>query len=179
MKNLIVLSLLLVGLAYSQNPYYPIYVTSDSIVRPANATAYAVNDVVNDSNSTAKRFIFPYVVKPGGRSSIILSALMEVDTANTTNATFRLLLFTDTVGTVADNAAWTPAHANNDLYVGAIDFSLASNGTGTAMGESFGLNIPFHKTEGDARLYGVLLAKGAYTPKHLGKVRIKLGILRY
>lgn len=181
MKKLIALVLVLVGIGYSQSATntYPVFIATDSIVRPANATQYSVNDVVNDTASTARLFRFQGVLRSGGKSSVILSGLMEVDTANVTNGTFKLLLFTDTVGTASDNSAWTPSHANNDKYVGSIDFSLSSNGTGVAMAEAAGVNIPVYSLEGTSYLYGVLLAKGQYTPKFNGKVRVKLGLLRY
>jgi len=180
MKKLIALVFVLIGVVTAQtNNDFAIYTSADSIVRPANATQYQVNDVVNDTASTAQLFEFTNVLRPSGRGSVILSSLLEVDTANIANGTFKLLLFSDSVGTVADNVAWSPSHANNDKYVGSIDYSLASNGTGVAMAEPSGINIPVYQNGKKNVLYGVLIAKGQYTPKFNGKVRVKLGLLRY
>jgi len=185
MKKVIGLIVMGFGLlsAQSANPSYPVFIVSDSIVRPNNATPYSANDVVNDTASANNRlFRFKWALRPNSNSSIVLSSSLEVDSGNTTNGSFRLLLFSDTVGTAADNAAWTPAYANNANFLGSIDYSLDRNqaaGAGAAMSYVTGLNIPFHSIEGGRFIWGVLIAKAAYTPKTLGKYRIKLGLLRY
>lgn len=173
--------LLAVSFALAQEPKQSPWVTADSLIRPANATAYAVNDVVNDSLSSSNKILaFKHASKNADGSGVIVSAVMEADTANVTNPYFRLLLFKDSVASVADNAAWVPTHAYNARYIGSIDFALVSNGTGSAIGESQNLLIPFVSAGrlAGGYIYGVLIAKGAYTPGHNGKIRVKLGILR-
>ena len=183
MKFLTIL-ILAVSVAMAQQPKEPTYWASDSLVRPANATQYTANDVVNDSLSSANKILaFKYAAKTAKGSGVIVAALLEIDTANVTNGNYRLLLFSDSVGSAADNAAWVPSHANNDRFIGAIDFALEINqsaGAGAAMGMNTGLVSPFVSGGRQAYgyIYGVLLAKGAHTPKFNGKYRVKLGILR-
>lgn len=164
-------------------------VAIDSLVRPANATAYAANDVVNDSLSSSNKFLVfknmtikatndTFVVTSKGGGGLITSATLTTDTSNTTNGTFKLLIYKDTIPNVADNAAWVSYGVYNKYFVHDIDFSLTSNGSNAAYAAVSNLSIPFQCTSDNIRLYGVLLAKGAYTPKINGHIIVTLGIIR-
>jgi hypothetical protein len=185
------LLVLFITLAQAQTPVT--IIASDSLVRPANATAYAANDVVNDSATAANDILIfktptfnsagtvtgtTGVVVNKGMGGLIVSALVTTDTANTTNGTFRLLLFSDTVTVAADNAAWASSQTSNARSIGHIDFALESNGGSYPQAYVTGLSLPFQCAPDDTKLYGVLLAKAAYTPKHNGKIIVKLGIIR-
>jgi hypothetical protein len=186
-----VLLVLFVTLAQAQTPFT--IIASDSLVRPANATPYGANDVVNDSATASNKILIfktptfntagtvtgtTGVVINKGLGGLINSAIITTDTANVTNGTFKLLIFSDTVAVAADNAAWVPSGTSGARLLGEIDFALVSNGGSNPYAYVSGLGIPFQCAPDDTKLYGVLLAKAAYTPKVNGKVIVKLGIIR-
>lgn len=190
-KGALLVLFLTLTIAHAQTS--PTITASDSLVRPANATAYAANDVVNDSATAANDILIfktptfnasgtvtgtTGVVVNKGMGGLIVSAMVTTDTANTTNGTFRLLLFNDTVTVAADNAAWASSQTSNARSVGHIDFALESNGGSYPQAYVTGLSLPFQCAPDDTKLYGVLIAKAAYTPKVNGKIIIKLGIIR-
>lgn len=173
----------------------PVTITAvDSITRPYNITAYAANDVVNDStftrmlrfkNSNIRTLASGAavtndsgVVENKGGGGVIVSALLTVgDSANTANGSFKLLLFRDTIVNVADNAAWATAAYYNTRLVGEIDFSLTNNGTASNYSYVTGA-WPFSCASDDRYIYGVLIAKAAYQPVRAQKFIIKLNIIR-
>jgi hypothetical protein len=187
-KALLLISIIacFISTASAQTPVTIIAV--DSMTRAWNITQYTANDVVLDSNYTRMlRFTTdgaaaaspetPILNKRGG--GVILSGLLEVgDSANTTNGNFKLLLFRDTVAVVADNVAWTTAVNTASQFLDEIDFALTNNGTTMNYSYVTGLNIPFQTTRDDRNIYGVLLAKGAYTPVRGQKIIVKLGLVR-
>jgi hypothetical protein len=187
-KALLFISLVLclfTGQIYAQSPVTIVAV--DSLTRAWNITQYSANDVVNDSNYTRLlRFSTVSVNSSGttpvmnkGFGGVVISALLTVgDSANTTNGSFKLLLFRDTVVNVADNAAWATAAYYNTHFLGEIDFALTNNGTASNYSYVTGLNLPFQTASDDRNIYGVLLAKAAYTPVRGQKIIVKLGLIR-
>ena len=162
-------------------------VAVDSMTRAWNITQYTANDVVNDSNYTRMLKFSTVSINSSGTTPImskgfggvVISALLTVgDSANTTNGNFKLLLFNDTVAVAADNAAWATAAYYNTRMIGEIDFALTNNGTTSNYSYVTGLNLPFQTAADDRNIYGVLLAKGAYTPVRGQKIIVKLGIIR-
>lgn len=188
-KALLLISIITCLLSTTASAQTPITIVAvDSMTRAWNITQYTANDVVLDSNYTRMlRFATDSVnsaspktpVQFKGGGGVVLSALLEVgDSANTTNGNFKLLLFRDTVAVVADNLAWTTAANTASQFIGEIDFALTNNGTTMNYSYVTGLNIPFQTTRDDRYIYGVLLAKAAYTPVRGQKIIIKLGLVR-
>jgi hypothetical protein len=187
-KALLFISLVLclfTGQIHAQAPVT--IIATDSITRPWNHTAYSANDVVNDSNYTRMlKFSTVSVNNSGttpvmnkGFGGVVISALLTVgDSANTTNGSFKLLLFKDTVANVADNAAWATTALTNSNLVGEIDFALTNNGTASNYSFVTGLNLPFQTASDDRNIYGVLLAKAAFKPTVAQKIILKLGLIR-
>jgi hypothetical protein len=156
----------------------PVVTLIDSVITKSVVAAYAANDVVNDSlTAVNKLFRFEGVVTTKGYGALLQTAILSVDTPNTVNGSFKLLLFKDTLANQADNAAWVSSGTYNKNYVGSVEFSLATNGSAVAVAEAtpgLAVNVANNKV----RLYGVLLAKGAYTPKQYMKVIISLSFIR-
>ena len=187
-KTLLLISIalcLITRQTFSQAPVT--IVATDSMTRAWNITQYTANDVVNDSNYTRLLRFSTVNVNNGGTTPVInkglggvvISALLTVgDSANTTNGSFKLLLFQDTVVNVADNAAWATAAYYNTRMIGEIDFALTNNGTTSNYSYVTGLNLPFQTASDDRNIYGVLLAKAAYTPVRGQKIIVKLGLIR-
>jgi hypothetical protein len=154
---------------------------SDSLIRPGNGTAYAINDVVNDSASSAKILRFVNVARSSGGSGYVTSVSVFADTANSANAWFRLYLFADSVVSAADNAAFPQLAAWNNTLIDYVDLVLTSGGSGStaAFGTANGWNKVFRTGTNSRNLYGILVAQAAYTPKWWGKFTVTLSVHRY
>jgi hypothetical protein len=101
-----------------------------------------------------------------------------VDTVNIANGTFRLYLFSDTVVSYADNSAWVATTRSNEKSLGYIDYTLTTNGSGSAIAQVNTLSIPFTTSVANQYIYGVLIARAAYKAENAGKIKVKLGIER-
>lgn len=189
MKRSLFLLVSLIGMLQAQTP---MTITAlDSLIRPANGTQYTANDQVNDTASTAKILTFKtdsawtsspttVGVSRGSGGIIVGATLTAGDSANTTNGSFRLLLFNGPVGVVADNAAWSTSSYYATRFIDYIDFQLTNDGTTMNYATASGLSIAFQTSipRSDRNIYGVLLAKGAYTPAFRQKFIVKLRIVR-
>lgn len=147
-------------------------ITSNTITRPADTTAYAVGDLVANSTTAGSvtPFSFASVSDPTISSNTDGSAMVRIDrvrfqTNNTslTNASFRVHFYraSPTV-TNGDNGAWLTAITS---YVGAFDmtldraFSDGAQGSGVPLvGSGTVITLPA------TTLYALVEARGAYTP---------------
>lgn len=138
-----------------------------SITRPADTTAYASGDLVAHSTDAGlvEPFVFAVGRLPGGSGMVRRVRLVKTDVA-TANASFRLHLYA-AIPRVAngDNGAWSSDGAAN--YLGSLDVSTDRAFTDGAAGQgdpTNGAEINFVLAEGQRVLYGLLEARGAYTP---------------
>jgi len=140
-------------------------ISSVIFTRPADTTAYAIDDVVGNSTSLPEILVFSNMTTKIGASGYIVKARLEASSATVTDATFRLYLYNQRVAAINDNAAKTRLFANREKQVGHIDFALATEGTGSdcAFSVLLDVNIPFTTLYSNV-LYGVLVAKAAYIP---------------
>lgn len=138
-----------------------------TFTRPADTTAYASGDLV--ANSTTAGSVAMMTFTPSQlnsrRSGKIKGARLQKSAASVTNASFRLHLFAATkTFTNGDNGAIV---ANSSAgYIGAIDIDLSS-GSSAVFGtpvtkDSASVDLPFRVNSN--AIYGVLEARGAYTP---------------
>ena len=175
MKRALLLVVLVASVSYGQ-----IRVLTSTLIRPTNATTYASGDAMKDTSGKIQSFT--YSATPQGGEGFICAARIWADTANVTNAQFRLYLYNDSTGITipADNAAFITAYANRAKGIGYIDFSLQmETGANTgAMDFQSNLNIPFKTKTLSSKLYGILLAKGAYVPKNGGAIYMELITLK-
>lgn len=136
-----------------------------TFTRPANTTAYASGQAV--ANSTTAGSVVPLRfqnVSTGGAVRIDAARVRKTGTG-VTNASFRLHLFTQSpVPGAGDGASWT---APVDGYVGAFDvsvdraFSNGAAGRGLSMTGSYPVTLTI---PAGVDLYGLVEARGAYTP---------------
>ncbi len=145
---------------------------NQSITRPSNTTAYSDGDVITSSPAAALQF------KLQGQANsqlLLLQHAMLIDSANqATKLVADLWLFSTAPTEVdADNAAWTPTDADLDNLVGIVQFESAnwitgdatSGAGGNAVCRATALAIPVErKPQATTVLYGVLVARNAYTP---------------
>lgn len=135
-----------------------------NFTRPGDTTTYAVGDAVNDSTSAPTVMTFSSVARVNGGAGYIVGARAMKSTTTTTNALFRLHVYHTTVTAINDNTAQTVLYANRTKRVGAVDLQFYTDGSDCAEAQDFNIRLPFVCDSGDAALYGVLQAKGAYVP---------------
>lgn len=181
MKKILFLSLLMlmaVELSYGQ--ITNVFTAQDSLIRPPNGTQYTANDVVNDSTTGWNRVLnFTNVVATKGFGGIITEAILTVgDSINTTNGSFTLLLFRDSVASAADNAAWATNTTMHPKVIGEINFVLGGNGTVMNYSIATGNLATFNCSSDKKNLYGVLIAKAAFTPAFRQKFIVTLRGIR-
>lgn len=151
---------------------------SDIFTRPADTTAYAVDDVVSNSATATTPLTFTNAARTVNGTGYIVSARMSKSTATVANASFRLWLYRDLPTTPpVDNSPFALLFANRAVRMGFIDFTLSTAGAGSNSASDFkvGLNIPFFAING-RNLYGVLVARGAYTPANGEQFFVEIGL---
>lgn len=162
-------------------------VLSASITRPNNTTAYAAAQVIG--NATTSTMVFNKGGYANGNGMIVGAVL--VDGANqATKLNVDLFLFNAPPTAQADQAAWTIPYADltnvtetgaaaglGPALIGVISFggtpvvaNQAAAGSGSVVFQaptgSTSLNIPYIALNDspNTQLYGVLVARNAYTP---------------
>lgn len=161
--------------------------------RPADTTAYASGDVIANSTSAATVMTFPNCAEPG-KGGCIRSVLLMDGAAQATKLNADLFLFSVTpVSYGNDNGAFVPTDAEMKNLIGVVslDGTTAANlkvgdatvgDGGNVLIQQTGLAVPFQCAPGsasagaDSNLYGVLIARNAYTPVSAETFRVQLGI---
>ena len=155
----------------------------------ASIGAYAVNDVVNDTDccTTATAWTFASVGRAVGAYGKIVGARIVSQTPSITPS-LTLLLFnaTPTVGgatVLEDNTANnSPTHADKLKYIDKIDFyALESLGTTTSCAFAIPLNLPlpFKCAAADTNLYGILVTRSIFTQVATNELEITLEVEQY
>lgn len=135
-----------------------------SVTKASGTTQYTAGDVVGGL------FTFPI----GGASGLIRSVLLIDSAAESTKPDVDLFLFTAAPTVAADNDAFAPTDAQMLNCVGVValagsGFKVAgANGAILASGLSIGYT--------GRTLYGVLVARNAYSPITLEVFTVRLGI---
>lgn len=158
---------------------------SSTITRPADTTAYASGDLVANSTTAGSvtNLQFTTLARISGGSGVIVGAQIQKSTNTTTNAAFRLHLFNTapTYTSAGDNSAMTTVVvASAKGYLGYIDVSAMVGFSDVAWGSGAPDNsrggIPYVATA--QIIYGLLEARGAYTPGNAEVFTITLDALQ-
>jgi hypothetical protein len=153
---------------------------ANNFTRPADTTAYTSGDLV--ANSTTAGSVVPLSWNVGKNTIAIRRIRVKKSTTSTTNASFRLHLYTASPTCAnGDNGAWSTTFSG---YVGSLDvtvdkaFSDASGGYG-APNTGVEVSIPdTYGTTGFTTLYGLLEARAAYSPGSAEVFTVDLEIIR-
>ena len=129
--------------------------------RPANTTAYAIGDAINESTSTGTVWTFPNVGSAYGRHALIVNAKMMLDSLVSTGLVADLFLFSESPTTGNDGSA--DGITNIKTCVGVVNFDtrIATTAQSVYLEKP---NIQLKLADGDNDLYGVLVAQNAYVP---------------
>lgn len=135
---------------------------SSAKTRPADTTAYASGDLV--ANSTTAGSVSPFSWQQ--RGSLIDSAINRIilhkTATSVTNASFRMHLFSATQPvTNGDNGVFAPTTVTN--WIGSLTGTFAIAGTSGSVCILVPDDTNTILVRGDT-LYGLLEARGAYTP---------------
>lgn len=161
---------------------FPAVITSSTLTRPADTTAYASGDLVANSTTAGSVVALSFasgVLAEGGCVRIERARLYKSGTS-TTNASFRLHLFNAAPTGIAngDNGAWSTNRAG---YIGAFDVTIdrafvdGAQGSGISLtGSPMTATIPSGTT-----LYGLLEARAAYTPGNAETFNAVLEVYRF
>lgn len=144
---------------------------SSTITRPADTTAYTSGDLVANSVTAGSvtNLQFTTLARVSGGSGVIIGAQIQKSGPIVTNAAFRLHLFNTapTYTSAGDNSAIaTVTVASAKGYLGYIDITAMVGFSDVAWGSGAPDNsrggIPYVATA--QIIYGLLEARGAYTP---------------
>jgi hypothetical protein len=136
-----------------------------SFTRPADTTAYASGDIV--ANSTTAGSVVPLNFANCslgiGRAMQVRRVRIGKSGVGVTNASFRLHLF-NVLPTVSsgDNAAISIA-TGMAKYLGSVDVTVGQAFGDGAAGQAV-TEVNCHPVGSASNLYGLLEARGAYTP---------------
>lgn len=155
-------------------------VASGSVTRPADTTAYAAGDLVANSTTAGSVTPISFTVGRGSSGSsatgLIRRARLRKTGTSVTNAIFRLHLYSASPGvTNGDNGAWLSDNAAN--YIGAIDFLVDKAFSDGAAGNG----VPLVGSElffTGQTVYGLIEARGAYTPASGEQFSIGLSVVQ-
>jgi hypothetical protein len=151
-----------------------------TLTRPNNTNAYALGDVI--ASSTTAGDVVPVTLaglantKAG--TGYITKARLWVDGAAFATP-LRLHLFVDTPPQIADNAPFELDFAISDNHIGIIDFPVAFTGATGSDAVLFELNdlrlaIRSKNIDGGNPIYGVITARGAFTPTANQRFKVQL-----
>lgn len=155
---------------------------SANFTRPADTTAYASGDLV--ANSTTAGSVVPLswtAARIAAGNFLVRRARLKKSTASLTNASFRLHLYAADPSAASgiangDNGAWSTKHAS---YLGSIaivvDKAFSDPAAGAQGAPDSGADIQVALGSGQT-IYGLLEARGAYTPGNAEVFTVELEI---
>jgi hypothetical protein len=151
---------------------------STDVTRPADTTAYAINDALSDSTATPTTggFTFTSAARASGGSGIITDAIITSSNDPATQLQGELFVFNQAVTAINDNAAFAVSDAEIKTCVARIPFTLEDVGN-NGFFHATNLNMGF-TASGSANLRFLVRVKNAYTPASSEVITFVLKILQ-
>lgn len=155
-----------IGSEGSKTPYdlWTIFSCTVDVTRPADTTAYAVDDALSNSTSapTTGGFTFANAAAFSGGGGIITDAIITTSADPTTKLQGEIWLFDRAVTNINDNTAFAVTDAEIKTCIGKIPFTFEDAGN-NGFYHATNLNISF-LCNGSADLRFLVRVKNAYTP---------------
>ena len=150
---------------------------SNTITRPADTTAYTSGDLIANSTTAGSVTPFTFFI-PYGRGLLVNRAAVYRSATSVTNASFRVHLYKDSP-TVAngDNGAISSTRSGYQGFIDVVGTAPAFSDAAAAFGiyVNNALAAPMLiLTDVDQLIYGLLEARGAYTPSSAETVVLSL-----
>lgn len=152
-------------------------VFTTSFTRPSNTTPYAVEDSVNATGGVTACLTFSAednLTINQGASLQIKTAILRTNSNTTTNGSFRLNIYDQSVSGFADHSPFPMLWANRAKKVGYVDFTLTTGGSGSDSAEAIVTDCNISIRTQATAIYGILIAKAAYTPTSAQQFYIEL-----
>ena len=145
-----------------------------------DTTQYSAGDVIGDSLTVANLQRFNNIVRQPGAGGIIQSAILVDSVAAATKPDSELYLFDQPITTQVDNAVWAPTDTDMLSCIGVIPFPVGAFKTCGANGiiAVTGIGLAFSCKSPDTNLYGILVARNAYTPASVEVFEMRLQVLQ-
>lgn len=142
---------------------FPVTVQTD-ITRPADTTAYAVNDALSDSTTspTSGGFTLVNIARKSGGSVLITDMMIASSADPATTLQGEVFLFNQAVTNINDNAAFAVSDTEIKTCVGRVGFALEDVGN-NGFYHAQNLNI-LATCSGSDDLRFLIRVKNAYTP---------------
>lgn len=163
---------------------YAAVLTSNTLTRPADTTAYASGDLVANSTTAGSvaAFSFASAARVAAGAIRIERVRLYKSGTSAANASFRVHLYNANPSGIAngDNGAWLTSIAG---YIGAFDLSSAnartfSDGVELAGIPMVGSSILTQLASGTT-LYALIEARGAYTPVSAETFTLRAEVYRF
>jgi hypothetical protein len=156
-------------------------VGAPQFTRPNDTTAYASGDTVANNTAAGSVTVLQFQAgKDQGRGGIITRCRVKKSGTGTTGAAFRLHLFAAAPTPASgDNAAFSSSGAAD--YLGYLDVEAMQAFTDGAAGHGapgVAQAIQFRPAAGSMVLYGLLEARGAYTPAAQETFDVSLEVMK-
>lgn len=165
---------------FSSNIHGRVRRITQAKTRPGNTTAYAVGDVINESASAGTNITFTNAGQKNSRGGGVITQVVLADSASPdTLLSAELWLFTTAPTADNDNAAFSPTDAEvlNVISVIPLGNSFVGAASANTVFTSGYVHIPFVCDVNDTNIYGVLVARNAYTPIDAEVFTISLDIV--
>lgn len=142
---------------------FPVTVQTD-VTRPADTTAYAINDAISNSTTspTSGGFTLSGIARRSGGSVLITDVIVNSSADPATPLQGEIFLFNQAVTNINDNAAFAVSDTEIKTCVGRVGFANEDVGNNNFY-HAQNLNI-LATCVGSADLRFLLRAKNAYTP---------------
>lgn len=134
--------------------------------RPSGTDQYAINDSVSDSTSAPTTGTLSNVARVNGGTGIITDLRLSTNNATVTNASFKVILFSESITAINDNSPFPQLWTNDAKRIASFDLTLTTGGTGSDAASATLQQIgQMFKCKSDSRnLYYAIVANAAYTP---------------
>lgn len=146
---------------------------SANFTRPSNTTAYADGDAVTNSTSAPAAMTFSNATRDTAGCGIIRSAILIDAALQPTAGVFDLWVFEASPTATNDNSPFAPAAGNYANVAAIISFTTYYDSASTRVYFSSTVDKGFVLASGTS-LYGLLVARNAYTPISAEVFTVKL-----
>jgi hypothetical protein len=147
-----------------------------TFARPADTTAYASGDLVANNTTAGSVTAMSFTVSRAAAAGITVAGVrIRKTSTGVQNAAFRLHLYsTSPTVTNGDNGAWLSNQAA--AYLGSVDVTMDKAFSDGACGYT-PCSIP-HRIASGSAIFGLLEARGAYTPVSAETFGVQLKVLQ-
>lgn len=145
------------------------------VTRPADTTAYAVNDVIGTAGTAV--ITLANIFRVNGASAYVVKAKLFTDqSANV--AQFRMHLFRTAPAAIVDNAPFQLLYADESRYLGFIDIpGNATEGSGSTTSQGLWTGqLGCIADAASTTLFAVLATKTAFTPASAQRFSLRVTV---